>query len=173
MIYCDGINYEQSTRLYYYVDSKQTEVIYVCSGDFGPVHSRSDPCNLWAFMGSARNPLRSKQNGHHFANDIFNAFGTNISIFFVQNPLMFLQYGSNWQYLINGSDNDLVSQGWQAIAWTNDHPVHNTSVTRPHFVKAASLTMIHMSGQSNHGGTIPHSNTLLLAWLEFNLSTDK
>ena len=142
LIYCQWINYDHSTRLYYDVGSKQTEVIYVSSGDFGPVHSRSDPCNHWAFMGSAQNPLRSKQNGHHFANDIFNAFRTKISIFFCSKS-------------------------------TDVFTVCNTSVTRPHFVKAASLTMIRVIGQSNHGSTIRRINTLFLTWLKFDLNMDK
>ena len=118
-------------------------------------------------------PIEVETKWPPFCKRHFNAFWTKRSIFFVQNPLMFLQYGSNCQYLINGSDNDLVPQGWQAIAWTNDHPVHNTSVTRLHFVKAASLTMIRVIGQSNHGSTIRRINTLFLTWLKFDLSMDK
>ena len=31
---------------------------------------------------------------------------------------------ASWQYAITGSCKGLVPNGWQAIAWTNDDPVH-------------------------------------------------
>ena len=41
-------------------------------------------------------------------------------LYFGWNVTYFFSYGSNWQYVIIGSNTDLAPNWWQAPAWSND-----------------------------------------------------
>ena len=66
----------------------------------------------------AINTLMLTQDGRHFANDVFkhNFWNENFWI----SDIQMCSLGSNWQYIIIGSDNGLAPNRQQAIIWTND-----------------------------------------------------
>ena len=72
---------------------------------------------------SGLNTLRSRQNGWHFADNIFQ------HNFFNEKWLQ----GSNWQYTSFGSDDGLAPFRWQATIWTNDDIIHWCIYVSPGF----------------------------------------
>ena len=67
------------------------------------------------------NTLRPRQNGHHFADNIFkHIFLSENAWIWIKISLKFVPRGQIKQYSSIGSDNGLVSTKRQAIIWTND-----------------------------------------------------
>ena len=69
------------------------------------------------------NTLRPRQDGCHFADDIFKRIFLNENVWISINIHWSYLPGSNWQYTSVGSDNDLAPTRRQAIIWTNDGQV--------------------------------------------------
>ena len=68
--------------------------------------------------------LGLRQNGHHFANNIF-IFQIHFRIlYFNSNCIEICPPGSHWQKASIGWDYGLVPNRWQAIISTNDCPVY-------------------------------------------------
>ena len=65
------------------------------------------------------NPLRSRQNGHLFADDTFKRVFLNKNIRISTNFTEVCSLGFYQQYSSIGSDNGLASTRRQAIIWTN------------------------------------------------------
>ena len=67
------------------------------------------------------NTLRPKQNGDHFADNIFKDISSKENLSnFNYNLTEMCSLGSNWQYGSIGSDNDLTPNKQQAITWISD-----------------------------------------------------
>ena len=80
----------------------------MCVSDAIAEHVRSE---VAAFVSNI-NTLRPRQNGRHFADDIFKYNFRN-------GDVKFLSQGSNWQLSSIGSDKGLAPTRRQAIIWNN------------------------------------------------------
>ena len=65
------------------------------------------------------NTLRPRQNGRHFADDIFNCIFLNENFWISNISLKCVPYGLIEKYVIVGSDNGLAPNKRQAIIWSN------------------------------------------------------
>ena len=84
---------------------------------------RSNPCTKMKIQmhPSYFNTLRPRQNGRHFADDIFKCiFSERKRLNSYLNFTEVCSQGSNQQYASIGSDNGLAPSRRQAIIWTND-----------------------------------------------------
>ena len=69
--------------------------------------------------------LRPRQNGRHFADDIFRHIFVNRNVWIsIDISLKFIPKGSNWKYNSVSSDNGVAPTRRQAIIWTNDALVY-------------------------------------------------
>ena len=67
--------------------------------------------------------LRARQDGKHFADDMFKYIILNKNCCILTEIEICSQW-CNWQYSIIGSDNGLAPVMWQAIIWTSDGLVY-------------------------------------------------
>ena len=75
--------------------------------------------NIWL------STLRLRQNGHHFVHDIFSCIFLNENFRISKNVFIEMCFlGSNWQYVIIGSDKGWAPNRRQAIIWTSDGLVY-------------------------------------------------
>ena len=87
------------------------------------------------------NTLRPRQNGRHFADDIFIPSLEWKCMNFALNFIEICSYGSNQQYSIIGSDNGFAPTGQQAVIWTNDGKLlTHICVTWPQWVKSLMIS---------------------------------
>ena len=70
------------------------------------------------------NSSHPKQNGRHFADDMFLRIFLNENIWIKKKIIEIHSLGSNWQCISIVSDNGFARSRWQAIIWTNAYPVH-------------------------------------------------
>ena len=72
-------------------------------------------------MDSFVNSLRPRQNGRHFADDIFKCIFLNENVWIpIKISLKFVPKGPINKYSSISSDNGLAPARRQAIIWTND-----------------------------------------------------
>ena len=63
--------------------------------------------------------FRPKQNGRHFAGDIFNGISSNENLRIKKKSLKYVSWGLNRQFSSIGSDNGLAPNRRQAVIWTS------------------------------------------------------